>query len=128
MYFVSNKHYLKLLCLHVNFDCCKFQVLIAYFIGMSVTLSGQDSYITLSVNSHLLVLGDQGLLTIRSIDNNGIIYSSQWTTPSHYLTIELYNGTLYLRAAVSGGMYYAYVHVHYVQYNVCGQMFKLQFF
>ena len=72
------------------------------FEGSAVTLSGEQSYVSLVVNSQLLVLGDVGSIFLRTVDKNGVIIHVTKLS-SDILTLELVNGTVYLRAMLSEG-------------------------
>lgn len=71
-------------------------------LGTAVTLTGDESYVSVIVNSQLLVVGDEGSLVVRTTDVNGIIFSATWSLYD-FLIIDLFNGTLFLKASFSGG-------------------------
>lgn len=77
-------------------------------VDMAVTLTGEESYITLTVNTQLLLLGDKGSISLRTTDTNGILFSGIWYLPNgnptnRFVTVEVVNGMLSLKTILSDG-------------------------
>ena len=79
---------------------------IPFHIDNSMTIQGDNSYIEVTVNSQLVQLDDGGSLSFRTIDISAILVYGSWylndAVTGDYITIEIINGTIQLRTAISG--------------------------
>lgn len=89
----------------------KCTIIFCYYcsLDISFTLSGDASYIQVSVNSLLLDLSDQGVLLFRTIDTSAILLYAVWYNnyiPTYdYLTVEIVQGYIQLNTYIPEGMH-----------------------
>ena len=77
-------------------------------VDMTVTLTGEESYITLTVNTQLLLIQDKGSISLRTTDTSGILFSGIWYLPNgsptnKFVTVEIVDGMLNLKTILSDG-------------------------